>query len=228
MKRLICLMLAVLLVALMIPSAVAEEDVVLRLEGATGNVGDTVTVAVKVENAPECVSFEFRVSYDANVLKFESGQMGEDLIFGGTSGGDVWDSIYGGQTVVQSDGYTLGGTREDPDVFYSGDATLFSMTFKIISETPEDFGSLLEFQQIHLGKANAQDAETVTPDLIVEDRVFVGDDLGRTLSTAHAVRIMQHLIDLEVDVDTEILDQTGDEDLTIADAVAVLRALNGT
>ena len=226
MKRLGCMLLALLLAVVMMPSVRAEESVVLRLQGAAGKVGDSVTVAIRVENAPECVSFDFKVAYDPRVLAFEGGKIGEDLSY------DGWhingDGVYDGKTVVSADSYISGGTKEDPAVLFSGNATLLTMTFKIIGETSGDFGSKLEFQQTFLGDANAQGGGKVTPGAVIEDRVFVGDDLGRELSTAHAVRIMQKLIGLEVEVDTEILERTGDENLSIADAVAVLRALNGT
>ena len=70
MKRLICLILALLLLA---PAAYADVSELptlkLNLSASATKVGDTVRVTVSVDNAPTCASYHIIYSYDTAVLK---------------------------------------------------------------------------------------------------------------------------------------------------------------
>ena len=72
MKRILSILLALLL---LMPAAYADEEkMTFHLEGARGEVGDTVTVVGSVKNAPVCASFRVIMTYDEDVLEVVEGK----------------------------------------------------------------------------------------------------------------------------------------------------------
>ena len=78
MKRILCILLAILLLT---PAVFADNTMTLTLSQVEGEIGDKVTVVGKVENAPSCASYRVILTYDNTCLKPLSGKKGS-----GTSG----------------------------------------------------------------------------------------------------------------------------------------------
>lgn len=132
MKRIICLILALLL---LVPAAYADEasDMVFHMESVTGEVGDTVTVMASVKNAPKCASFRIIFTYDDTVLQVVSGQKEKAA------------GLFMINTNTEHDGKAaVNALAADASKVLEGDMDLFSVKFKIIAETESDAGTLLE------------------------------------------------------------------------------------
>ncbi|MBQ8893826.1 MAG: hypothetical protein IJ043_05395 [Clostridia bacterium] len=159
MKRILCLLLALVLLT---PAVFAEgEDLTFRMESAYGNVGDTVTVTASVQNAPVCASYRVIFTYDTAALEVVEGKNVD------TAGLFIINvnATYDGQKAVNA-------LSADAKKVIEGDMELFTVTFKIISETEGTEGALLKI--VHEEFFGA-DLTRMTP-AIEEARIYVGDD----------------------------------------------------
>ncbi len=217
MKRIFCLMMAFCMILMMIPAAVAQERVAFRLESERGAVGDEVSVTVKVENLPASASYDIILQYDPAVLEPTAFEKQEAV---GMASANL-EYTYEGQAAVKVSGLNINDPSDDRPAA-EGNATLFAFKFRILAETPGDFGTLVKTARAYFATAQFQQNPI---DRIYNTCVLVGDDAGD--STAQAILIMQKLIGMEVEADAALLDRSGDGVLTIADAVILLRELNG-
>lgn len=215
MKRIVCLLAAVLLVCAMMPVATAEGDVTLRLVGnlQSAQVGDTVTVTAVAENAPDCTAYELIFSYDDTVLKPVLAQAVDTEGFSNFN----TEFYYDNKPAVKA-------SAVDPSFCFSGNAVLATFTFEILAETPGYYGTPITIRYSSFTK----DHEGMQAGLLFgtarkNGRVYVGAD--EVLSTAQAVEILRHLIGIPSE-NEEHLDWNGDGVLSVADAVLLLRELN--
>lgn len=162
MKRIFCFILIFLL---LIPSALADEQkMVFRLEEAKGNVGDTVTMNAVVEKAPTCASFRVIFTYDQEVLQPVS----------------VKKEACGG-LFMSNVNYTHQGKAAinvlaaHANKSFEGDATLFTVTFKILKESPETTGSPIKLAHQEFFDPSTPKPQPITP-TVQMGVVFVGDD----------------------------------------------------
>lgn len=209
MKRIISLIAATVLLCALIPVATAEDEVYLRLVGGSGRVGDTVTVDVIAENAPDCIGMNMVFQYDDAILQFVSGRSG-DLVESGLFFCE--ETTYGGQPAVRC-------MIPSSSLCFTGTGTVATVSFRVLRETEGKYGTPLKICYKEMapmeGKPFAAKAK--------HGRVYVGAD--EVLSTAQVVEIMRHRIGIPTPNEGE-LDWNGDGQLTIADAVMLLRELN--
>lgn len=169
MKRVICFILVLLMLT---PVALAAEDkMVFRLESASGQVGDTVTVTGLVENAPVCASFRVILTYDSTVLEpVEAKKLECSGLF------------------MKNTAYTYQGKpainvlSADANKSLEGNMKLFSVTFKIIAESPESNGSPITVAHHEFFDPSTPKPQSVYP-VIEEGRIYVGDDQPGASST---------------------------------------------
>ena len=130
MKRILCLILALLLLT---PAAFADEDLTFTMSSVSGKVGDTVAVVASVKNAPVCASYQVIFTYDDTVLEVVKGEnVNSDGIFMINT-----DTSNGGKKAVNA-------LAADADKVLEGDTDLFKVTFKIIGKPANEKGTLLE------------------------------------------------------------------------------------
>ena len=131
MKRFFCLILALLLLA---PAAAADEEkMTFHLEGASGEIGDTVTIVGSVQNAPAVASFRVIMTYDDTVLEVQEGKKldAKGMFIINTN------ASYEGQKAVNA-------LSADASLVLEGNMDLFSVTFKIIGTPAEEKGALIQ------------------------------------------------------------------------------------
>ncbi len=121
MKRILCVLLAILLLT---PAVFAADPMTLSVSQVEGEVGDKVTVIGKVENAPSCASFRVILTYDNKCLKLLSGQKGSGI--SGNTAINTNASYQNKPAVV-----TLAAKASQALV---GNAELFVLEFEIIGE----------------------------------------------------------------------------------------------
>ena len=170
MKRILCILLALLLLA---PAAYADGDRMgYKLTAESGKVGDTVKVVVSVENAPAIISYESVFLYDPAVLKptgtYQKMYMGGLMAFNPNFTSPVEGK---GAVKVAAIG-TTGAIME-------GDLELYNFTFEIIGEAANEKGTLVE---IHSHSFSRNDEElskvpalSITPCRILVDTAEVPD-----------------------------------------------------
>lgn len=158
MKRILSILLALLL---LMPAAYADEEkMTFHLEGARGEVGDTVTVVGSVKNAPVCASFRVIMTYDEDVLEVVEGKKIN-------SGGLFIINV----NATHEEQPAVNALAADASEVLRGDMELFSVTFRIRAETPDD-GTLIQVAYQEFFKA---DLTRVYP--IVEPcRIYTGDE----------------------------------------------------
>lgn len=158
MKRILSILLALLL---LMPAAYADEEkMTFHLEGARGEVGDTVTVVGSVKNAPVCASFRVIMTYDEDVLEVVEGKKIN-------SGGLFIINV----NATHEEQPAVNALAADASEVLRGDMDLFSVTFRIRAETPDD-GTLIQVAYQEFIKA---DLTRVYP--IVEPcRIYTGDE----------------------------------------------------
>ena len=217
MKRIVCLLAAILLVCAMMPVATAEGEVTLRLVGnlEPAQVGDTVTVTAYIENAPKCLAFEIDFLYDTTVLKPISVQKGavEGLFEQNIN------YEFNGEPAIKVLGYDYAAP------IFSGNVLLATFTFEVIGETSGKYGTVLTPCTYRFSREadDPQELPVFFAPQTKNGRVYVGVD--EVLSTAQAVEILRHLIGIPSD-NEEYLDWNGDKSLSVLDAVLLLRELN--
>ena len=119
MKRILCIILAVLL---LIPSAYAAgENMSLTISQVQGEVGDTVTITGQVTNAPACTSFRVILTYDSACLKITGGSIGPKV-----KGGYINTAAsFGGKKAISA-------LSADATKSFEGDVVLFTLTAEIV------------------------------------------------------------------------------------------------
>ncbi len=225
MKRMGWILVAVALIFAMVPTVTAEDEVRLRLEGGSGNVGDLVTVSAITENAPESQAFYLLLEYDPAILEPVGVDAKVDI---NTEFQQVKLSYeYGGKTVVfmEMAAMALGSP------LFSGNTHLVDVVFRIKAETPGYFGTRVtpiyfsSFVPFVIEIPEGQDAPPNVYPIYKGGQVCVGTD--EALSTFHAIEIMRHLIGKPTKEERiDMLDWDGNGSLNIADAVLLLRELN--
>ncbi|MBQ7034643.1 MAG: hypothetical protein IJN34_02780 [Clostridia bacterium] len=130
MKKIVAILLAILM---LMPVAHADgENMTLRLSGASGKIGDTVTVTVSVENAPACASFQMVITYDSDALEISG--PGKKL--------DVGGLFYLNPNTTQGDQKAIKATSAGiGKAALEGDMDLFSVDFKIIGKPADALAS---------------------------------------------------------------------------------------
>lgn len=218
MKRMGWILVAVALIFAMVPTVTAEDEVRLRLEGGSRNVGDLVTVSAITENAPESQSFYLLLEYDPAIL--EPVEIIERVNV--TQSRVEFAHVYGEKTTV----YMNMGDGYSSSPLFSGNTHLVDVVFRIKGETSGHFGTKVQpvyytsFQPFVMGEVKP----LVYPEY-KGTQVCVGAD--EALSTVHAIEIMRHLIGKTTSEErAEMLDWDGNGSLNIADAVLLLRELN--
>ncbi len=136
MKRILCIVLALMMLIMMVPSALAAEDKVLfRLKGPEGacKVGETITVVGRSESAPACASFKITITYDTKVLQ--------------PLGGKIDSSVKGLSIVNHEAKYenqpAVIALAADSAKSFEGITDLFTVQFKVIGQEKDAKGSLL-------------------------------------------------------------------------------------
>ncbi len=155
MKRIFALFLSLLL---LIPAVSAAEDQpVFHLEGASGNVGDTVTVVGSVQNMPAIASFQVIMTYDTAVLEPVSGKKLDcsGLFMINT------DANYNGKKAVNA-------LSADAALAAKGDTALFSVAFKIIGAPANAEGSPVEVAFSEFTKADLSDVTTTVEPCLIQ------------------------------------------------------------
>ncbi len=119
MKRILCIILAVLL---LIPSAYAAgENMTLTISQVQGEVGDTVTITGQVTNAPACTSFRVILTYDSACLKITGGSIGPKI-----KGGYInTTASFGGKKAISA-------LSADANKSFEGNVVLFTLTAEIV------------------------------------------------------------------------------------------------
>lgn len=161
MKRILCLLLALLLLT---PAAYAAEgDMVFTMSSITdAEVGDTVTVTASVKNAPVCASFRVIFTYDDTVLKVESGKKADAK------------GLFMINTKAEHEGEkAVNALSADATKALEGDMDLFTVKFKVIAETAGTEGTLLDvvYEEFYKSDDLTQIHPTVEP-----ARIYIGDD----------------------------------------------------
>lgn len=169
MKRMICLILALLMLT---PTAFADTDpqMTYRLKGGEGKVGDVVKVVLSVENAPACVAYDTTLMYDPAVLQ---------------PTGDYQKMHLNGMMVVNTDADVEGKKMVKIAAvavngnLLEGTADLLNVSFKIIGMPEDSQGSLIDVYDYTFSK-NDDDLTPVSTLLLVPARVKVVE--GGTLT----------------------------------------------
>ena len=143
MKRILCIILALLLLT---PTAYAEDpQMIYRLNGEAGRVGDTVKLTLSVENAPAIATFETMITYDPKVLEptgdYQKMKM-NGLVVVNT------EATHEGQKVIKVAAVKVLGT------FIKGNMELLNISFKIIGEPTDPLGSLVDVADFSFGQDN--------------------------------------------------------------------------
>lgn len=168
MKRILCLILAVLLLT---PTAFADTpQMTYRLTGGEGKVGDVVKVVLSVEDAPACVAYETALTYDPAVLQ-PTGDY-QKMYLNGLMVVNTEAEINGKNMVkiaaVAINGNLLEGTME-----------LLNISFKIIGMPEDDQGAKIDVYDYTFSK-NDDALSPVETLLLVPSRVLVKE--GGTLT----------------------------------------------
>ncbi len=105
MKRIVCLLLsAVLLLGLMGPGALAEDNLKVVFSNAAAEAGEEVEVTVSLENNPGIIAFSGKVTYDESLLTLVSAEA-----LGPTSGWDI-EEIADDHNLLWADDKPFSGT----------------------------------------------------------------------------------------------------------------------
>ena len=162
MKRIICVILMFLLLT---PAAfAAEQKMTFRMESVRGNVGDTVTVTGEVVNAPVCASFRVVLLYDSTVLEPVS-----------ASKVDCKGLFMSNVNYKYQNKPAVNVLAADANKIFEGNTKLFTVKFKIIADTPENYGTPIEVVHQEFFDPSVPKPQPVTP-VIEPCRIFVGDD----------------------------------------------------
>lgn len=135
LKKILCLILVSLTVALAFPVSAAAEDIdelnpkvvllsenetpMVEVSSATGIKGDTVNVTVAFKNNPGIAAFRFYIDFNTKALRPLSVIQGDAL-----SSGNIYSN-------VSSDGITVLITTWDNAFDIANDGTAFTITFRI-------------------------------------------------------------------------------------------------
>ncbi len=148
MKRIICLILALLLLC---PTAFAAGDLKLILTAPEAEVGETVTVTVEAKGAPVTCSYKVVLTYDDTVLKPKK-------IKNADSSGIFMDNIkatYEGKPAVNA-------LSVDASKAFEGDCKLFTATFELLKEPAEASGTPIT---VAYTEFYDYDLKALTPDI---------------------------------------------------------------
>lgn len=147
MKRIICLILALLLLC---PATYAAGDLKLVLTATEAKVGDTATVTVEAKGAPVTCSYKVVLTYDDTVLKPKK-------IKNADSSGIFMDNIkatHEGKPAVNA-------LSVDAAKAFEGDCKLFTVTFELLKE-PAEAGSPIT---VAYTEFYDYDLKALTPDI---------------------------------------------------------------
>ncbi|MBR2013058.1 MAG: hypothetical protein IJ995_02455 [Clostridia bacterium] len=171
MKRIICLILALLMLT---PTAFADADpqMTYRLKGGEGKVGDVVKVVLSVENAPTCAAYDTTLMYDPAVLQptgdYQKMYLNGMMAVNTEADVDGKKMIKIAATSVTKKGDLLEGTMD-----------LLNVSFKIIGMPEDPKGSLIDVYDYTFSQ-NDDDLTPVPTLLLVPARVKVAE--GGTLT----------------------------------------------
>ena len=134
MKRIICLILAILLLTPMVAAADAASlpTITVTLSAKATKVGDTVRVTASVQNAPICASYHIIYSYDTAVLKpIEGKNINTAGIFT--------------TNINPKDVGTINTVAADSSKVMEGNVDLFYTDFKVIAAPASGANTPLKF-----------------------------------------------------------------------------------
>ncbi|MBQ7096348.1 MAG: hypothetical protein IJN80_07900 [Clostridia bacterium] len=148
MKRMICLILALLLLC---PATYAAGDLKLILTATEANVGETATVTVEAKGAPVTCSYKVVLTYDDTVLKPQK-------VKNADSSGIFMDNIkatHEGKPAVNA-------LSVDAAKAFEGDCKLFTVTFELLKEPADASGSPIT---VAYTEFYDYDLKALTPDI---------------------------------------------------------------
>lgn len=168
MKRIICLILALLMLT---PTAFADTpEMTYRLKGGEGKVGDVVKVVLSVENAPACVAYDTTLTYDPAVLQ-PTGDY-QKMYLNGLMVVNT-DAEVDGKKMIKIAAVAINGN------LLEGTTDLLNVSFKIIGMPEDAQGSLIDVYDYTFSQ-NDDDLTPVPTLLLVPARVRVAE--GGTLT----------------------------------------------
>lgn len=161
MKRIICLILALLMLT---PTAFADTArMTYCVNGGEGKIGDVIKVVLSVEDAPACIAYETSLVYDPKVLQ-PTGDY-QKMYLNGLLVVNT-DAEIEGQKMIKIAAVAITGN------LLEGTMDLLNVSFKIIG-TPEDArGSLIEAKDF-LFSNNDDNLSAVSSLIAVPARVKV-------------------------------------------------------
>ncbi len=123
---------AILILMMLIPAVSAAPDgMVFKLSGGEAAVGENVTLTATVENAPLCSSFRVFFTYDTETLEIVNGKKA-----------DVGGMFLVNKEAKYQEQPAVSALAADASKVFEGNATLFTLTFKLKKE-PAD-GELIK------------------------------------------------------------------------------------
>lgn len=145
MKRILCIILALLLLC---PTAYAEDpQMVYRLNGEPGKVGDIIKLTLSVENAPSIATFDTMITYDPEVLQ-PTGDY-QKMEMNGLMAVNT-DAIHEDQKVIKVAAVKVLGD------FIKGNMSLLNISFKIIGESKDPQGSKVDVADFNFALDNEE------------------------------------------------------------------------
>ena len=144
---------ALTIICLTIPSVVSAETILIDPSEITSpEVGQTLTLDIKIEGAKRLFGFEFDLSYNPEFLKFLSADEGDFLQSAGQTFA-VSPIIYGEKPKDGGIGAIRMGVSQLGGTGVNGDGVLAQVEFEVIKEAGVPI--LLEFQNFSLFDAQA-------------------------------------------------------------------------
>ena len=203
-------------------SVKTQSTVRIRTSTATGRAGDSVTVALSLEENPGLASLALDIYYDASGLAVESiASVRRGPALGGLIFTGVTDTTYTNNPFRVS----WFGTSND---YTHGDILL--ITFRIL-ETAED-GYYDVWANYMPANTRDEDLDLVlltswSGGVSVFNFTYGDTDGDKVVTLGDAIRIAQYINIWPVDIITQAADVDGDGAVTLADAILIAQYVNG-
>ncbi len=160
MKKVLSILLVfVLAIGLFSAAALATDPATITVGTQTGNPGDSVTLAVTLENNPGFKSFQVHIDYDTNALELTSINVARShLLYGGAQ-------VNAASTVATNVAFASG-----EDLYNESDVeTLFTITFEVLDGIKTTSGAVSLTVQL----MDRVDKTSVNPTVVAGGVTFV-------------------------------------------------------
>lgn len=224
MKKSICILLALLLMACLPLTAAASETVcTVSADAVTGEAGGQVSVPIRISDNPGFTNFGIALDYDRELLTLLSIRPETDLCGGLVSANTAWQSaeagVYGYVTCASA-----GEIAED--------GILFTATFQI----SEDFADAAEVVPVvRYLRSNEADPAVFEEIAVqakagtVQRQLLAGDfDGNGAVSLREAAKVIRCFSGIEALTEAEkpLVDTDGDGSVSLEEVTAVLNNYN--